>query len=212
MPDDQLSLAIGRRGQNVRLASQLTRWDIDILTEAEESERRQDEFRRRTGLFVEALDVDDVIAGLLVTEGFTTVEELAFVPPEELAEIEGFDENVADELIRRAQAFLARRDEELTERRRTLGVSDEVAAFEAFTPAVLVTLGEKGVKSLDDLADLASDELVEIVGKDNMDEAAANEIIMAARAHWFDDEADGGGADGGTGDGDGQARAEAPHA
>ena len=115
-------------------------------------------------------------------------------------------------LEERAQAFLARRDEELTERRRTLGVSDEVAAFEAFTPAVLVTLGEKGVKSLDDLADLASDELVEIVGKDNMDEAAANEIIMAARAHWFDDEADGGGADGGTGDGDGQARMETPHA
>lgn len=213
VPDEQLSLAIGRRGQNVRLASQLTRWDIDILTEAEESERRQDEFRRRTGLFVEALDVDDVIAGLLVTEGFTTVEELAFVPPEELAEIEGFDENVADELIRRAQTFLARRDEELTERRRALGVTEEVAAFEAFTPAMLVTLGEKGVKTLDDLADLASDELVEIVGKDNMDEAVANEIIMAARAHWFDGDADAGEAShGGAGDGDGQARAEAPHA
>src|SRR5436853_3808465 len=95
VPDDQLSLAIGRRGQNVRLASQLTRWDIDILTEAEESERRQEEFRRRTGLFVDALDVDDVIAGLLVTEGFTGVEELALTPPEGLADIEGFDENVA---------------------------------------------------------------------------------------------------------------------
>ena len=93
VPDDQLSLAIGRRGQNVRLASQLTRWDIDILTEAEESERRQEEFRRRTGLFVEALDVDDVIAGLLVTEGFNTIEELAFTPLDELAEIEGFDED-----------------------------------------------------------------------------------------------------------------------
>src|SRR4030081_485112 len=106
VPDEQLSLAIGRRGQNVRLASQLTRWDIDILTEAEESERRQDEFRRRSGLFVEALDVDDMIAGLLVTEGFTTVEELAFTPIDEVAAIEGFDESVAEELVRRAEGFL----------------------------------------------------------------------------------------------------------
>jgi N utilization substance protein A len=188
VPDDQLSLAIGRRGQNVRLASQLTRWDIDILTEAEESERRQEEFRRRTGLFVEALDVDDVIAGLLVTEGFNTIEELAFVPPEELAEIEGFDENVAAELIRRAEQFLIKRDNELTERRIELGVTDEVAAIEALTPAMLVALGDKGVKTLDDLGDLASDELVEIVGEANMDEAVANDVIMTARAHWFDNE------------------------
>jgi N utilization substance protein A len=189
VPDDQLSLAIGRRGQNVRLASQLTRWDIDILTEAEESERRQEEFRRRTGLFVEALDVDDVIAGLLVTEGFTTVEELAFSPLEELAEIEGFDEAIATELIRRAEAFLTRRDAELTERHQQLGVSEEVAGIAQLTPAMLVALGEKGVKTLDDLADLAADELIEIVGKGEMDDAAANawasEIIMAARAHWF---------------------------
>jgi N utilization substance protein A len=186
VPDDQLSLAIGRRGQNVRLASQLTRWDIDILTEAEESERRQEEFRRRTGLFVEAMDVDDVIAGLLVTEGFTSVEELAFSPLEELAEIEGFDENVAAELIRRAEMFLLRRDAELTEQRQTLGVTEEVAGLEMLTPAMLVALGEKGVKTLDDLADLASDELIEIVGEGNMDEATANEIIMSARAHWFE--------------------------
>jgi N utilization substance protein A len=196
VPDEQLSLAIGRRGQNVRLASQLTRWDIDILTEAEESERRQEEFRRRSGLFVEALDVDDVIAGLLVTEGFTTVEELAFIDPEELAAIEGFDENVAAELIRRAEAFLLRRDTELSEQRVKLGVSEEVAAIETLTPAMLVALGEKGVKTLDDLADLASDELIEIVGADNMDEETANAVIMAARAHWFGDDegADGGGA------------------
>jgi N utilization substance protein A len=188
VPDDQLSLAIGRRGQNVRLASQLTRWDIDILTEAEESERRQEEFRRRTGLFVEALDVDDVIAGLLVTEGFTTVEELAFSPPEELSEIEGFDANVADELIRRAESFLSRRDAELTEQRQTLGVTEDVAAIETLSPAMLVALGEKGVKTLDDLADLASDELIEIVGEANMDEQTASDIIMSARAHWFADE------------------------
>jgi N utilization substance protein A len=186
VPDDQLSLAIGRRGQNVRLASQLTRWDIDILTEAEESERRQEEFRRRSGLFVEALDVDDVIAGLLVTEGFTTVEELAFVPEDELASIEGFDESVAAELIRRAGAFLEKRDNELNERRMEMGVSDDVAAIETLTPAMLVALGEKGVKTLDDLADLASDELIEIVGAESMDEDTANSIIMAARAHWFE--------------------------
>ena len=185
VPDDQLSLAIGRRGQNVRLASQLTRWDIDILTEAEESERRQEEFRRRTGLFVDALDVDDVIAGLLVTEGFNTIEELAFVPMEELADIEGFDEQIAEELIRRAETHLVKRDTELTEKRVELGVTDEVASFEVFTPAMLVSLGEKGVKSLDDLGDLASDELIEIVGAEAMDETAANEVIMAARAHWF---------------------------
>jgi len=185
VPDDQLSLAIGRRGQNVRLASQLTRWDIDILTEAEESERRQEEFRRRTGLFVEALDVDDVIAGLLVTEGFNTVEELAFTPKDELASIEGFDENVAEELIRRAEQFLVKRDGELTEKRQQLGVTEEVAAVAALTPAMLVALGEKGVKTLDDLGDLASDELVEIVGEANMDEQTANDVIMTARAHWF---------------------------
>jgi N utilization substance protein A len=188
VPDEQLSLAIGRRGQNVRLASQLTRWDIDILTEAEESERRQEEFRRRSGLFVEALDVDDVIAGLLVTEGFTSVEELAFTPLEEVAAIEGFDESVAQELIRRAEAFIARRDNELNDRRVELGVTDDIAAIEVLTPAMLVALGEKDVKTLDDLADLASDELIEIVGADNMDEATANNVIMAARAHWFEGE------------------------
>ena len=188
VPDDQLSLAIGRRGQNVRLASQLTRWDIDILTEAEESERRQEEFRRRTGLFVDALDVDDVIAGLLVQEGFNTIEELAFVPMEELADIEGFDEQVAEELIRRAENHLVKRDGELNEKRITLGVSDDIAAFDVFTPTMLVALGEKGVKALDDLADLASDELVEIVGEAAMDEETANAVIMAARAHWFEGE------------------------
>ncbi len=199
VPDEQLSLAIGRRGQNVRLASQLTRWDIDILTEAEESERRQEEFRRRSGLFVEALDVDDVIAGLLVTEGFTTVEELAYVDPEELAAIEGFDENIAAELIRRAEQALQVRDNELSEKRIALGVTDEVAAIETFTPAMLVALGEKGVKTLDDLADLASDELIEIVGAEQMDEETANAVIMAARAHWFADDAQAeGGAEGGA--------------
>jgi N utilization substance protein A len=194
VPDEQLSLAIGRRGQNVRLASQLTRWDIDILTEAEESERRQEEFRRRSGLFVEALDVDDMIAGLLVTEGFTTVEELAFTPIDEVAAIEGFDENVAEELVRRAEGFLAQRDTEMNDRRVNLGVTDEVASIELLSPGMLVALGEKGIKTLDDLGDLASDELLEIVGADKMDESTANDVIMAARAHWFDGEQAGGDA------------------
>ena len=196
VPDSQLSLAIGRRGQNVRLASQLTRWDIDILTEAEESERRQEEFRRRTGLFVEALDVDDVIAGLLVAEGFTTVEELAYTDLEELASIEGFDEGVAQELVRRGEAFLARRNAALEEKRKELGVEETVAEVKGLTPAMLEALGEKGVKTLDDLADLASDELIEIVGADAMGEEEANAIIMAARAHWFDEGETGAAANG----------------
>ena len=188
VPDSQLSLAIGRRGQNVRLASQLTRWDIDILTEAEESARRQEDYRRRTGLFVEALDVDDMIAGLLVAEGFETIEDLAMTPLEELASIEGFDDNVAAELHRRAEASIAKQAGELEEQRLSLGVSDEIAAIEALSAKDLVTLGEKGVKTLDDLADLAGDELVEMLGADAITEEAANEIIMAARAHWFEGE------------------------
>ena len=141
VPDDQLSLAIGRRGQNVRLASQLTRYDVDILTEAEESERRQEEFRRRTGLFVEALDVDDVIAGLLVQEGFGSIEDIVQAPDEELAEIEGFDESVAAELKRRAETFIEKRDAEMDEKRRSLGVDDVLIEVGGFTPAMMVTLG-----------------------------------------------------------------------
>jgi N utilization substance protein A len=206
VPDDQLSLAIGRRGQNVRLASQLTRWDIDIMTEAEESERRQEEFRRRSALFVEALDVDDVIAGLLVTEGFTTVEEMVLVPLDELAEIEGFDEAIATELKRRAESFIAERDARLTAEFHELGVTDEVAAIETFSPAMLVKLGEKGVKTLDDLADLASDELIEILGPDVLDEETANAVIMAARAHWFEGEGEA------QGEAQGDAAGETPGA
>ncbi len=188
VPDDQLSLAIGRRGQNVRLASILTGWDIDILTEAEESERRQEEFRTRSKMFVDALDVDDVIAHLLVTEGFGTIEEVAYVPVEELAKIEGFDDDVARELSERAQAYLARQNEELDQRRRELGVSDEIASLDGLNPAMLVKLGEKGIMTLDDLADLASDELIEIVGSDSLDTSTADAVIMAARAHWFEGE------------------------
>ena len=186
VPDDQLSLAIGRRGQNVRLASQLTGWDIDILTEEEELVRRNEEFRARSQTFIDALNVDDVIAHLLVTEGFTTVEDVAFVPIEDLAEVEGLDEQVAEELRNRARNFLEARDEVYTRRRIELGVDDELAAIEGLKPAILVALGEAGVKTLDDLADLPGDELLEIAPQGTLTAERANEIIMAARAHWFE--------------------------
>ncbi len=188
VPTEQLSLAIGRRGQNVRLASQLTGWHIDILTEEEESQRRQEEFHRRSQLFIEALDVDDVIAHLLVTEGFTRVHEVAYVELEELAEIEGFDEDVAEELRLRAQAWLEEQERQQDEHRRELGVDDDLAAIEGLSSEMLVALGEAGVKTLDDLADLASDELIEILGPESMTMDEANTVIMAARAHWFEDE------------------------
>jgi N utilization substance protein A len=188
VPDDQLSQAIGRRGQNVRLASMLTGWDIDILTEAEESERRTEETKSRSALFIAALDVDDVIAHLLVAEGFSSVEEIAGTEIEELAQIEGFDEDVAAELQDRALVYLEQRDAELSEQRRALGVADEIAELGGLTPAMLVALGEKGVKTLDDLGDLATDELIEIVGAGALVADTAEQIIMAARAHWFADE------------------------
>jgi N utilization substance protein A len=192
VPDEQLSLAIGRRGQNVRLASQLTGFDIDILTEEQESKRRQEEFKTRSQMFMDSLDVDDVIAQLLVTEGFTSIEEVAYVPTEDLAGIEGFDEDVASELKTRALAWIEAEAERMNARRRELGVADDVAAIEGLTPAMLVALGEKGVKSLDDLADLAADELNDekdgILKDFEVSTEDANAIIMAARAHWFEDE------------------------
>jgi N utilization substance protein A len=188
VPDDQLSLAIGRRGQNVRLASQLTGWDIDILTEDEESERRTETFLANSQAFVEALNVDDVIAHLLVAEGFSTVEEVAFVPIEELASIEGFDETVAKELRERAHTRLAEQSRELEERRKEIGVTDEVASLPGVSPAILVALGEKDIKTLDNVADLASDELLELVPENSLTADEADAMVMAARAHWFADE------------------------
>jgi N utilization substance protein A len=185
VPDEQLSLAIGRRGQNVRLASMLTGWDIDILTEKEESERRQLEVQARTALFTEALAVDDVIAHLLVTEGFTKVEQIAEVMLDELAEIEGFDAEIAGELQQRARTWLAENAAKLEAKRKEFGVADAVVALPGLSIEMVVKLGEKSIKSLDDVADLASDELREILGADQLTEGKANEIIMAARAHWF---------------------------
>ncbi len=189
VPDEQLSLAIGRRGQNVRLASMLTGWDIDILTEEEESRRRQEEMRMRSQLFIDALDVDDVIAHLLVAEGFISLEQVAFVPLEELAQIEGFDDEVADELSMRARSYLEELDRQNDERRRELGVSDDLTGIEGLTSSILVTLGENGIMTLDNLGDLASDELIELLGEQAPSHEEVDAIIMAARAHWFEDEA-----------------------
>ncbi|MEM1139139.1 MAG: transcription termination factor NusA [Pseudomonadota bacterium] len=160
VPDDQLSLAIGRRGQNVRLASQLTGWDIDILTEQEESERRQEEFRVRTEMFMTRLDVDEVIAQLLTSEGFTMIDEIAFVPAEEIAEIEGFDLETAEELRTRAQEYLEAKALEAERERKELGVTDELADLEDLNGDMLVALGKDGTKTIEDLAGYAGDELV----------------------------------------------------
>ncbi len=159
VPDEQLSLAIGRRGQNVRLASQLTGWQVDIITEAQDSERRQREFAERTALFQEALDVDEVIAQLLVTEGFTSVEDLAYVDENEISAIEGFDEDTAQELQARARDFLEREAAEQDAKRKELGVEDDVLTVPGITLPMAVSLGEAGVKTVEDLADLATDEV-----------------------------------------------------
>ncbi|MEQ1696818.1 MAG: transcription termination factor NusA [Hyphomicrobiaceae bacterium] len=160
VPESQLSLAIGRRGQNVRLASQLTGWNIDILTEQEESERRQKEFAERSQVFMDALDVDEVIAQLLVTEGFATVEEVAFVESSEVAGIEGFTEETAEEIQGRAREFLERIETERDNKRRELGVADELAQVQGMTTALMVAFGENGIKTVEDLADCATDDLV----------------------------------------------------
>ncbi len=218
VPDDQLSLAIGRRGQNVRLASALTSSAIDILTEAEASEKRQREFAERSKMFEEELDVDETLSQLLVAEGFTELEEVAYIDISELANIEGFDDELGEELQSRAAEALERREEASRETRRALGVEDALAEIPHLTEAMLVTLGKAGIKTLDDLADLATDELIAkkrveqrrregstpvpakprrearpedkggVLGDYSLSEEQGNEIIMAARAHWFEDE------------------------
>ncbi|MEA1085378.1 transcription termination factor NusA [Sphingomonas sp. CD22] len=212
VPDDQLSLAIGRRGQNVRLASQLTGKAIDILTEQDASEKRQKEFTERTEMFQNELDVDETLAQLLVAEGFGALEEVAYVELDEIAGIEGFDEDLGQELQSRAQEALDRREAANREERTALGVEDALIDMPYLTEAMLVTLGKAGIKTLDDLADLATDELVEkkrveprrrnedapkrpepkggILAEYGLSDEQGNEIIMAARQHWFaEDEA-----------------------
>jgi N utilization substance protein A len=202
VPDDQLSLAIGRRGQNVRLASQLTGWDIDIMTEAEESERRQKEFAERTRLFMDALDVDEVVAQLLATEGFSTVEEIAYVGVDEIARIEGFDEETAEEIQARANSHLEALEAAQDAERRELGVEDALREVPGVTTAMMVALGKDGIKTVDDLAGCATDDLVGWTERKNgevekhggtldgfeLSRAEAEAIIMAARvaAGWIE--------------------------
>ncbi len=197
VPDEQLSLAIGRRGQNVRLASQLTGWDIDILTEAEESERRQKEFVQRTDLFMNALNVDETVGQLLASEGFRNVEELAYVELSELASIEGFDEDTAGEIQSRALEHLAAVEAELDEKRRALGVEDALREVDGVTTSMMVALGENDVKSVEDLAGCATDDLVGWTERKDgestrhsgyldgfdLSRQDAEAIIMAARIH-----------------------------
>jgi N utilization substance protein A len=202
VPDEQLSLAIGRRGQNVRLASQLTGWDIDIMTEADESERRQKEFAERTRRFIEALDVDEMLAQLLASEGFASVEDVAFIAANELSGLEGVDEEMARELQARARDYLERKSAEQDARRRELGVQDELKDIEGMTSAMLVALGEAGILSIEDLAGCATDDLIgwtERKGNDTtrhkgalselgVSAPEADAMIMAARlkAGWIE--------------------------
>ncbi|MGB0308260.1 MAG: transcription termination factor NusA [Paracoccaceae bacterium] len=159
VPEEQLSLAIGRRGQNVRLASQLTNLDIDIMTEAEESARRQKEFEERTQLFMETLDLDEFFAQLLVSEGFTSLEEVAYVEVDELLVIDGVDEETAKELQVRAQEYLEEAARKALERARELGVEDSLVSFEGLTPKMIEALAEDGIKTLEDFATCADWEL-----------------------------------------------------
>jgi N utilization substance protein A len=188
VPDDQLSLAIGRRGQNVRLAAQLSGWNIDILTEEAESDRRTQEFNRLSALFIEALNVEEVIAHLLVTEGFTSVEEVAYVPVEDLASIEGFDEAVGEELRNRANEYLKNKEAEQTKKLKALGVADDLIKFDLLTLDIVLRLAENDVKSLDDFAGLATDEFFEIVPKSMLNGLTRDEVestIMKLREKWF---------------------------
>jgi N utilization substance protein A len=202
VPDQQLSLAIGRRGQNVRLASQLTGWDIDIVTEQEESEHRQAEFEKRTRLFIDALNVDEVVGQLLASEGFNSVEELAEVEEKEIAGIEGFDQETAHELQTRARDYLAKVDAELDAKRKELGVEDALKEVPGVTTAMLVALGENGIKTVEDLAGCATDDLAgwserkdgEVVKHAGILEETSREdaeaLIMQARVHagWIKEE------------------------
>jgi len=165
VPDEQLSLAIGRRGQNVRLASQLTGWDIDIMTEAEESERRQREFQERTQLFVDGLNVDEVVGQLLASEGFTSIEEVAYVELDEIASIEGFDEETAEEIQARAREHLEELERRYDEERRELGVDDDLRQVPGITTAMMVALGQDDIKNLEDFAGCVPDDLVGWVEK-----------------------------------------------
>ncbi len=204
VPDDQLSLAIGRRGQNVRLASQLTGWAIDIMTEQDESERRQKEFSERSSLFMDSLNVDEIVGQLLASEGFTSVEEVAYVEADEISSIEGFDEATAEEIQARAREHLEEHEAKLIAERKELGVSDELNQIDGMTTAILVALGKDGVLTMEDLAGCATDDLVGWSERENgettrhegllsgfpVSRAEAERMVMTARVAvgWISEE------------------------
>jgi N utilization substance protein A len=185
--EDQLSLAIGRRGQNVRLASQLTGWKIDIITENDDVSRRAQESESRTILFTEALDIDEMFAQLLIAEGFASIEEVAFIDVDEFLRIEGIDEDTANELQLRAKNYLDSLEERHKQKCIDLGVADDMHGI-GLTSSMLVKVAEKSIKTRDELGDLARDELQEIVGAGVLDIDTANAVIMKAREHWFNQE------------------------
>ena len=187
VPQEQFSLAIGRRGQNVRLASLLLGCDIDVLTEEQEQERRSNENKVRSQRFMEALDVDEMIAHLLIAEGFSNVDEVAFVDLNELSEIEGFDEEVAQELQTRAKEYVENRNKEFEKKSKSLGIDEKLQAIEGLDKDMLLALANANIRNVDDLGDLATDELIEILGEDTLSVKEAEKVIMAARAHWFEE-------------------------
>ena len=187
VPQEQFSVAIGRRGQNVKLASQLLGCDIDVLTEEQEQERRSNENKVRSQRFMESLDVDEMIAHLLIAEGFSNVDEIAMVSVNELAEIEGFDEDIAAELQKRAKEYVAKRDKEFAEKSKSLGLDEKLQNIEGLDTDMLLALANKDIRTVDDLADLSTDELIEILGEDALSTKEAEKVIMAARAHWFEE-------------------------
>ena len=184
VPDEQLSLAIGRKGQNVRLASSLSGWSIDILTTSQESERRSEEFKNLSQKFIEVLDVDEVIAHLLVTEGFSSIKEIAMVISNDLASIEGFDNDLSEELINRAKNYLEKEKVENLEMLKKDGMEDYLLSNDIFTTDQLVTLKNNNIKTRDQLADLSSFELMEFLN--DIDNKKADEVILESRKHWFE--------------------------
>lgn len=186
VPEDNLSLAIGRRGQNVRLASMLTGWNIDVMTEAESSEKQAEQFEALSQMFMTGLDVDDTLARLLIAEGFKSIEELVLVSTDELGSIEGLNPDIATELQNRANTWLESQKKELDK----IGVSEELANLEGMRTEVLLELGKNKVTTLDDLGDLATDELMEMLPAGLLTNQQAERMIMSARQHWFTDETD----------------------
>ena len=192
IPDNQLSLAIGRKGQNVKLASTLTNLEIDILTEDDESERRQEEFKIKTEMFMNILDVEDVIAQLLVTEGYESVESIVNESASNLEKIEGFDEKLSQELIQRAKNYILSEEEENNKIINEKKVSEDLKNLEGINNKMLALLAKNNIKNLDEFADLSNFDLLdnqEGIFKDlGLDEALINNMIMKAREKWFTDE------------------------